>query len=534
MQEVLEQVLDYLKGIWLKRRYIMIATWLICPIGWLLISQMPDVYKSQARVYADTQSILRPLLRGLTIETNPESQISLMAKTLLTQPNLERIARMTDLDISANTPEQFNAVISNLRNNIKISLSGGRGANFFTISYTSQKPELTKKVVQAALTVFIENTLGDDRQDNDSAQEFLDEQIREYEKRLAEAEAKVTAYKQKYSDILPGSNSYYSQLKSEKTRLAQAKLELKELETKLASAKNQLLESSQTPNNISENIENDNRVSTVYDDRIKSLDKKLDDLLLRYTEKHPDVIETKRLQDYLKEARKTELEAYYASLAKENNNQENGKQTISNNPILQEMQIQVNQLENAAASLQVRVENYQAKVTDLENVIHTVPEIEAEFTALNRDYGVIKNKFTQLLNRKETASLAQVANENTNKIDFRIIDAPKVPLKPTGPKRIPFFIGVTILGFAAGIGLSLLFSQINPVVTSASQVSRATGIPILGVISATENLNLKKWHRKKTVIFIASNVCLFALLTFFMAYVLLPDLIQAPLRRIFY
>jgi hypothetical protein len=34
MQDIFEEIIDYLKGIWLKRRYIIIATWIICPIGW--------------------------------------------------------------------------------------------------------------------------------------------------------------------------------------------------------------------------------------------------------------------------------------------------------------------------------------------------------------------------------------------------------------------------------------------------------------------------------------------------------------------
>lgn len=531
MQEILELALDYLKGIWLKRRFIMIATWLICPIGWFTVAQMEDMYRSQARIYADTESILRPLLRGLTIQTNPENQMKLMAKTLLIRPNLERIARMTDLDLSATTPAEFNGLINRLKRNIKIKLSGGRGANFFTISYVSKDPDIPKKVVQATLTVFIENTLGDDRQDNDSAQEFLDTQIKEYENRLSIAEAKVTAYKQKYNDILPGAKGYYGQLKSEKSRLEQAKLELKELETQLISARQQIVDSSQQSSEISDNIQNDNRVKTEYDDRIKSLDSKLDGLLLKYTDKHPEVVKTQRLQEKLKESRKQELESYYNSLADSSNDFKGS--TFSNNPIAQELQIQVNQIENAIASLKVRVNNYQNKVTELENVIDTVPEIEAEFTALNRDYGVIKNKYTQLLNRKETASLAQVANENTSKIEFRVLDAPSVPTKPFGPKRIPYFIAVTLLGFAAGIGLSFLFSQINPVVTSTRQISRATGIPILGILSATENLSLKKWHRQKTLIFIISNIGLILLLFAFIVYAQNPELLQASIRRIF-
>ncbi|MFB0999010.1 MAG: chain length determinant family protein, partial [Colwellia sp.] len=83
MQEALEQILDYLKGIWIKRRYLMIATWLICPLGWLVVSQLQDTYESEARVFADTQSILSPLLKGMTVELNPDLQIRQMVSTLL-------------------------------------------------------------------------------------------------------------------------------------------------------------------------------------------------------------------------------------------------------------------------------------------------------------------------------------------------------------------------------------------------------------------------------------------------------------------
>ena len=90
----------------------------------------------------------------------------------------------------------------------------------------------------------------------------------------------------------------------------------------------------------------------------------------------------------------------------------------------------------------------------------------------------------------------------------------------------------TIFGIVTGIGFSLLFSQINPVVTSGSQVSKATGIPIFGVISATENLGLQRWSRRKTRLFILSNSALLLLLGCFIAYALYPERILEPLRGI--
>ena len=129
--------------------------------------------------------------------------------------------------------------------------------------------------------------------------------------------------------------------------------------------------------------------------------------------------------------------------------------------------------------------------------------------------------------------MAKSADDNTNKIEFRVIDPPRAETEPAGPNRLLFFIGITIFGFGAGVGLSFVFSQLNPVVISATQVSKATGIPVFGIVSATENLGLKKWHQKKTLIFIASNCVLLILLVCFMSFFMFPDLIQAPLRRIF-
>ena len=95
-----------------------------------------------------------------------------------------------------------------------------------------------------------------------------------------------------------------------------------------------------------------------------------------------------------------------------------------------------------------------------------------------------------------------------------------------------FLLGSTIFAFGVGVGLSLLFSQINPVVTSSSQVSKLTGIPVFGIVSATENLGLQRWHKRKTLIFIISNSVLLIVLAFFILYAIAPNALLAPIRGI--
>ena len=531
MQEIIEQGIDYLKGIWIKRRYIMVATWIICPIGWYFVAQMDDVYESEARVYVDTQSLLRPLLRGLTVETNPQVQIQLMVKTLLSRPNLERISRMTDLDVQANTEQEYEEILNRLKKDIKISRAGRD--NIYTLSITDKDPETAKNIVQSALTVFIENTLGESRNESDSAQKFLDNQIREYEARLLADESKLTAFKQKYGDVLLSDNGgYYNALKAEKEQLSRAELDLTEAETRLSSAEAQLLGEEPIFGLFSSKVENSQRVTTTFDTRIAQLEENLDTLLLRYTVNHPDVKELQRRLDELNKQRDTEINKYYESV-KGTTSSQPSISSIDKNPVYQELKIQVNQYKNEVASLTVRVNNYRQRVANLESKIHTLPEIEAELVALNRGYDITKSQYDELLIRKETATLAEEANQTTDKIQFNIIDPPRAAAEPSGPPRMLFFIGVTVVGLLVGAGLSLLFSQLNPVVTSSNLLTRSTGIPVFGVVSATENLGLKQWNQKKTLVFVLSNALLFTMLVGFIVFFSFPEAVQAPLKRFF-
>ena len=99
LQQSINLVLDYVKGIWIKKRYVMICSWLICPIGFFYVASMPDQYQSRAVVFVDTRSVLQPILRGLAIQTNPAQEIQMMVKTLLSRSNVEKIARESDLDL---------------------------------------------------------------------------------------------------------------------------------------------------------------------------------------------------------------------------------------------------------------------------------------------------------------------------------------------------------------------------------------------------------------------------------------------------
>jgi len=477
MQELIDQLIIILKGIWLKKHYIVIIAALICPIGWLLVASMPDQYESSAKVNVDTQSLLRPLLRGLTVQPNADLQVRLIARTLFTRPNLERIAQLADLNITTISDLEMDKVLEELESSLTITTSDR--SNIFNISYTAEDPKEARAVVQSALDVFIERTMGENRTDSDKAGDFLETQIQEYEDRLLEDERKLTEFKQNNAGIT-GANvgDYYSGLQAQKARLEEARLQLREVDSKLRSARAQLKGEEPTFGIIRQRQQAAN-YPTQYDARIDALQRTLDELSLKYTDRHPNIIELKRRVEDLKVQQSEEVARLQEASALEPQN--SGE--LDSNPVYQQMKLNVTQLENERVSLAVRVREYTSKVKEFEDKIHLIPEIESQLISLNRGYEITKGKYNELLSRREQARLSQSADLTVDDIQFKVVDPPRVPLQPVGPNHILFSTMVMVTSIMAGIGIAFLLSQINPVALTANQLQMVTGIPVFGLIS---------------------------------------------------
>ncbi len=500
LQQTLIQILDYIKGVWIKKRYVIIFSWLICPIGFLYVANLPDVYSSKAQVFVDTRSVLQPLLRGLAIQTNPDQEIQMMAKTLLSRSNVEKIARESDLDITTSTEGEFETLITNLSN--KIRLSSTRRDNIYYISFSDEKPSVAQRVVQETLDLFVEGALGNNRKDTDTAGRFLDEQIAEYESRLAESEQRLANFKRQYNDILPLAGTYYSSLQNLNNELESTRLQIKQTQQQADSLNKQISNSKQ--NDIFGVTNQDEPVlRTRYDERIKSLEEELDRLSLRFTELHPDVVETRALLENLEASRRKEIEAF---LSADENDQ---NQPLSD--LNREIKLEASRLESQIASYRVKEIDLQRKISELESKVDLIPQIEAESTALNRDYGITKRKYEELLSRKESADLSRRADVSAEDLQFRIIEPPLMPKRPTGPNRLIFYTAVLVMGFGTGIGIAFLISQLNPILIRPKQLTSVSDYPIWGTVTHLDIEQINKTNRNRLLVFLLSSGTILAM-----------------------
>lgn len=471
MQEILDLAYGYVRGVWRRRWVIAIVAWLICLVGWVMVLQMPDQYRSSARVHVDTQSMLRPLLRGLAADTNISGELAFITRTLLSRANLEKVARMTDLDLQAKTPEQLDSLLNSLRG--RISFAGERDGKVYNIGFNDEDPELARRVVQAILTLFVEGSLGSTRKDTDNTQRFLDQQIAEYEARLIESESRLKEFKKTNVGLMSRSGGdYYARLQQTMSQLNESKLQLQEATER----RDELVEQVQ---DAEDDIEDGllfspgtASVSTPLDGRIQNLEVQLDNLLLKYTEKHPDVVSLRQQLLGLKAEREESLA-----------NTVGNDTGIGTNPVIQQLTISLGEAEAAVSSIKVRVGEYQQRIEYLEKMVDTIPEVEAALKNLNRDYGIIKKSYEQLLSRRESARMGQQADESGDSIKFSVIEPPRVPRHPTGPNRQLFMVMVLGGGLGAGIALAFLLSQIRSTFDDRVTLRNATGFPVLGALS---------------------------------------------------
>ncbi|NUU01795.1 XrtA system polysaccharide chain length determinant [Herbaspirillum robiniae] len=505
MADLISQLLSLLKGVW-KHRWIAISiAWALLLIGSIVIFRLPNDFQASARVYVDTQSILKPLLSGMTTVPNIEQQVSIMSRTLLSRPNLERVTRMADLDIKAQTVSDKEKQVDELASRIKITQTGRD--DIYTITYNNENPKLGKDVVQSLLTIFVEGSVGDKKEDSDKAVRFIGDQIKSYEEKLSNAENALKEFKQKNAELLPRQGSDYgSKLQESADALSQARLELAEAEQARSAIQKQL-----TGGAPSSGDDMPLMPTPEIDSRLQAANKHLDDLRTKYTEQHPDVVGTRRLI--------AELEKRKSDEAK---NRKPGADPGANySPMMQQLSVSLSDARAKAASMRARVDEYAARYARLKAQSIAAPDVEAQFTQLNRDYQINKDNYEKLVARRDAAKLSGDLSSATDLMTFRVIDPPIVPRLPAGPNRPRLLALLFVAALAAGIGVTFVMSQVRPSFITQHQLQQVTGLPVLGAVAMNwtdaEIARRKRGLRK----FIAVVAAFFIVFIVTMAFLLL-------------
>jgi polysaccharide chain length determinant protein (PEP-CTERM system associated) len=514
MQELIIKILDDIRGSWRFRWVGLGVAWLICLIGWFNIIMMPNVFEAKARVYVDSQTVLGPLLRGLALDPNVESELSVVRQALLSRPSLESVARKTDLDLRAKTPEAREALLTSLQERIGVvtemrsrtSTTDG----LYAITFQDYSREKSLAVVETLLNTFVEDTLGSKRTGQESAQQFLGDEIRGLEQRLTEAETKLADFKKRNVGVMPSDRGdYFQRLQAEMVGLSDVRRSVSLAQSRQGELARQLsgedafLFGFDAPAGGS-GAEGAGDVTF----RIQEMESRMEEMLLRYTPKHPEVIALQGTINELKARQQEELKRLKAG------QQATGSLTnsLKSNPVYQSIQAELNRTEVQLAELRQDLAQRNARVAELQKMVDTVPEVEAELARLNRDYEITRARYLELVERRETAKLSENA-EKQGVVKFQIIDPPAVGLRPVAPNRPLLLGGVLIVGLGAALALMWGLNQLRPVYQNVRVLAAKTGLPVLGAVSRTW-LDEQKLMARKSLLRFSGAATLLAVVCF--------------------
>jgi polysaccharide chain length determinant protein (PEP-CTERM system associated) len=507
MQQIVQQALVILRGMWKFRWPGLVVAWATAVVGSVAIWKIPDQYEASARIYVDTDSILKPLMSGLAVQPNVEQQISMLSRTLISRPNIEKLIRMADLDLKSQSKSDQESLVEKLSQGIQIRTAGG--INLYTMNYRDSESERAKRVIQSMVSIFVESGLGASRKDTDSAKTFLNEQIKTFEAKLEEAEARLKEFRLRNLSTQSGDGKDATARVGELNgQLEAARLQLREAENARDAAKQQLaLERAPVGNSATQSLLQESTISVAtpeLDARIDSQKKNLDALLQRFTDAHPDVAGARRLIKDLEEQKRKEVaelrKAAMATAAAAGPGTGAGSSLAA-----QELSRVLASAEVQVAALKARVAEYTSRMAQAREALKTAPQVEAEAAQLNRDYAITKKGYEDLVARRQSAIMSGDLDVASGVAEFRLIDPPRVSPKPVSPNRLLLMPMVLVASVGLGLAFAFVASQMRPTFANAEELRLQTGLPLLGVVTMLVTDADRKRSRVSLFRFVAAS-----------------------------
>jgi polysaccharide chain length determinant protein (PEP-CTERM system associated) len=499
-QELISEVLEQVQGSWRYRWWAVGATWLVCMLGWVYVYTIPDVYEASARVYVDTNSLLKPLMQGLTAQQNTMNEVQLVSTAVLTRPNLEKVARTTDLDLRTNSPAEFEELITALQQLIRVS--GGGTDNIFTIRYEDYSREKARDVVAAVLDTFVEDAIGGQTDDAEITERALAGEIQDHEERLSAAEDSLAQFKKDNLGFMPGeSGDYYERLQTALAAVSTGQTRIRQLQERRDELSRQL-DGEEPVFGIMPSASVGTAACSERG-RINDLQAQLAKMLVDFTEKHPRVV---ALNDQI-----AMLEERCATTGPNTpvfETSEDGD-SLKVNPVYQNLRVQLSATDVELVEVRGQLKTHESAVAGLRRDVDKIAEVETQLKQLNRDYTVVQTRHQELLRRWEDLQAKKRLDPVTDNVQFRRIEPPFALADPVAPNR-PLFL-VAVLVFALGLGGAIAFgmNRLYPVYFSRRSIRKIAGLPVLGAISMLLEPAVVRRRRNAALAWAGTYVVLF-------------------------
>jgi polysaccharide chain length determinant protein (PEP-CTERM system associated) len=446
-----------------RRWYILLPVFVAWAIAWVGSWLVPSTFQSEALILVEQQKVPEQyVVPNVTVSLQDRLQSmtqQILSRTRL-QSTIDRAHLYEKHGLGAFTKDED--AVEQMRKDIKIDLVEVPGRpgqlSAFKIGYSAGAPQLAQQVNSELTSLFIEENLKSQQQLSESTTAFLQNQLVEARAKLEEQEAKVRAFKAVHFGDLPGLQNQLLSTQRALDAAKQQKLYLESLQQQYQTAQADMgIDNSSAPS--PQKLTKD----------LIDLRYQLEQARSRLTEEHPDII---ALKDKIAkiEKMKNDLETEIAS------HSETGKATNALDPsaaaeVQRGSTTPMMQLQSQLKSITPEIENYERHAKELESQISSyrsrlnlTPQTEQQLADVSRGYEESKSNYNSLLQKQNQSQLATNLEQRQQGEQFRILDPPSLPARPSAPNHLLLSLGGLMVGAALGFGLTALLEVTNALV----------------------------------------------------------------------
>ena len=478
---------EYLNLI-LKKRVLFVVTAILIITGFVIASYvLPKKYEAKATVFIE-RNVISDLVKGIAITPSMKDRLQVISYTMKSRNLLFKVVQALDMDLNTEDQAELMKMVLDFQKNTSIETRNEeRGEmDLFIISYRHKDPKFARDYVNTLIKLYIEGNLSGKRDEAYGANVFLAEQIEFFKIKLDKTDADILNFrKEKGIFVSTDERRIVSEIKNSEEKFEELKSVKMELEAK--------------KNSIAKQLKDGNAyvlTGPEGSDAANALQKKLDYLLINYTEDYPDVIRVRAEIEASKNGSAKETEDIDAS-------QDRSTEMSKLNPVYQDLNTELVKVKSDFAAITAR-ENYLEKLIESKkSYLRDIPAEKKKLTDMERQKEMDNKIYEELIMRLGQSEVSKQMEVQDKGATFNIIDPAVMPTTPVSPNRVRIILFGILAGLAGAFGLILLIDNMDTSVRTVDTL-KTLGLPVLAAIPFMKNPEGLNRERKKDILLFSS------------------------------
>jgi polysaccharide biosynthesis transport protein len=354
--------------------------------------------------------------------------------------------------------------------------------NAFEISFTCGDPFVAQKVTEMLTSFFIDENLKLQEQQDSGTTAFLKDRLAVAEQGLEQQEQRLREFRmgnlgelpdqeQGNLEILAGLHSQLQSTMAEVSRAQEQRVYL-----------NSLLDQYQSLGAddgmaASGKVVSSNPVIAA-EVELNSLESQREKLLASFTPEYPDVVAiNQKISEQKSLLAKLKPSKGGAAASKQKAGSPAGDigETSSEAQLRSQLDANRIQLNNLAGS----EKQLEQQIAEYEQRLNATPLRQAQLSDIMRGYDLANKNYGDLLSKVTESEMATSLAERQQGQQFRVIDSPSLPVKPSSPKRKNIALGGAAAGLFLGMALAFLADSSDHSFYSERDLSQRFKLPLI-------------------------------------------------------